>query len=230
MGRKKNAPHHPTTKAFLLEGQKQFVAVVDSGQTLRRCRWGTQEVLDEVVCPITSAGCTITEMAVSPSGSWLVTARSSGQGEWGYDVLRTCPLTHEAGISQEHGYTLELPRFAADESFLVGGAGPGFLGGWWAHPDDEIDEPSRGGTVSVGFLFVHRLSRHRVSRHKLCVKLPVGGLPDDPWKGWDGPHKIRPRAAGVRMQPSWSTSVDFAFPLPRVLWLPTPHPSGQGLV
>jgi hypothetical protein len=135
-----------------------------------------------------------------------------------------------AGIDQERGYILDVPVFAKDESFLIGGAGEGFLGDWWCHPDDEPDMPSRGGPVSIGFLFVHRLPRHKVTRHELRVVLPTGWLPKDPWHDWYGPRKITPTEDGVRVVPSWGVPVVLQLPLPKVIKLPVPHPSGKGVL
>jgi hypothetical protein len=228
--RKKPAPKSRTTKSFDCQGGKQFAQVVDHPQRVQRCRGRSRGVVEEVVCPVTPLGCYIEEIGASPSGAWLVTQRISGQGEWGYDVFRTSPRAREAGVVDEPGYILDLPKFAADESWLVGGAGPGFLGGWWAHPDDEPDEQARGGPASLGFLFVHRLPSHRVTRHELRVQLPKGWLLDDPWDGWLGPRDITPTAGGVRLVPSWGVPVGVKTPLPRVIRLPAPHPSGRGLL
>jgi hypothetical protein len=218
------------TQPFRCDGQEQFVTVGYPGQSVHRRDWSSKLVVDEAFCPITRSGCAIEEIGASPSGEWLVTQRFSGQGEWGYDVFRTCPLAREAGIAEEYGYMLDLPRFAADESFLIGGAGPGFLGGWWAHPDDDIETPSRGGLVSLGFLFVHRLPTHRVSRLELVVELPPGWVPTDPGAEWYGPREIAPIDGGVRLMPSWGVPVELPAPLPSVIRLPAPHPSGVGLL
>lgn len=229
MARKQSSPYYRATAPFLCQGEQQFVEVVD-GRTVRRCRWPSQEPLEETDCPITHAGCYIEAMAVSPSGDWVVTQRISGQGEWGYDVFRSCPLAREASVSQEGGYLLDLPRFSADEALLIGGAGEGFLGGWWAHPDDDIDEPARGGPMSLGFLFVHRLPGHRVTRHELRVQVPKGWLPEDPFAEWYGPRDITPVGNGVRFTTSWGVPMEVLLPLPRIIQLPTPHPSGTGLL
>jgi hypothetical protein len=229
--RKAGNPYLQATAPFVLDGQKQFVEIDDWYQHVRRRRWPSRDALEETVCRVTSCGCAIVEIGASPSGAWLVTQRSSGQGEWGYDVFRTRPLTREAGVTQERGYLLELPRFAADETWLVGGAGPGFLGGWWAHPDDDPESPARGGVVTLGFLLVHRLPSHRVTRHALRVKLPKGWLPEGPTaEAWYGPREIRPTAGGVRLVPSWGAPIEVRFPLPWAIRLPTPAPSGEGLL
>jgi hypothetical protein len=198
-------------------------------QTVRRRLWRSQKVVEEIACPVTRGGCYIEEIGPSPSGGWLVTQRFSGQGEWGYDVFRTAPLARVSGVSEEKGYILDLPTFAPDESCLVGAAGAGFLGGWWSLPWGDPDEPARGGPVSLGFLFLHRLPSHRVTRHELRVKLPKGWVPDDPWGEWLGPRDITLTPDGVRLMPSWGVPVEVATPLPRVIWLPAPHPSGRGL-
>ena len=219
------------TLPFVCQGQEQFVAVVDDRQTVRRFVRRSGAVVDETICPATRSGCAIEEIAASLSGNWLATQRYSGQGEWGYDVFRTCPLTRVAGVWEEDGYVLDVPRFSADETRLVGGFGRGWLGGWWAHPDDDRDEPVRGGIVSFGFLFVHHLPSHRVDRHELRIDLPKGWLPDDPHgEDWYGPRDITPTANGIRLMPSWGVAVEIEDPLPAVVVLPTPHPSGKGLM
>src|SRR5262249_42026441 len=144
------------TAPFILGGEEQFVEVAEYRQLVRRCRWPSREVVEEVACPVTHGGCYIHEIAASPSGNWLVTQRISGQGGGGAAGCGSAPLGGRAGVGPEGGYSLALPGFAADESVLVGGAGLASLGGWWAHPQDDIDEPVRGGPVSPGFLFVHR--------------------------------------------------------------------------
>jgi hypothetical protein len=234
MTRGKPAPYACETTPFVCQGEKQFVVVSHPAgfQTVQRCRWQSKEIVEETVCRVTHHGCYIHEIAASPSGNWLVTQRISGQGEWGYDVFRTCPLAREAGVAEERGYILDLPRFAEDESWLVGGAGHGFLGGWWVSPDGELEleDPVVGGPVSLGFLFVHRLPSHRVTRHELQVDLPPGWLPEDPWAEWYGPRDITPTAEGVRLLPSWGVPVEIKAPLPQIIRLPTPHPSSQGLL
>lgn len=223
-----------STAVFAREGEEQFVAVSGivppSHQAVRRHSWRSKAVIDETTCPIGLGGCVIEEIAASPAGNWLVTRRSSAQGEWGYDVLRTRPLAREAGVSSERGYMLELPRFSEDESLLVGGFGHRWLGGWWAHPDDDYDQPARGGSVSFGFLIVHRLPDHRVTRHELRVDLPRGWLPDDPDGPWYGPTGLQPTDGGIRMVPSWGPPIEIRAPLPPVMSLPTPHPSGHGVL
>ena len=79
MARNKPAPYYRATAPFLCDNEKQFVEVADTRQTVRRCRWRSKEPIEETVCPITSAGCYIHEIAVSPSGTWLVTQRISGR-------------------------------------------------------------------------------------------------------------------------------------------------------
>ncbi len=222
-------PYWCETLPFVLDGEEQFVEVTGYAQRVRRCRWPSREVIEETEWPVTYHGCYIHAVVASPSGNWLVTQRISGQGEWGYDVFRTRPLAQVAGVAEEKGYILDLPAFSPDESCLVGGAGRGFMGGWWTHADDDVDDPPRSGVVSLGFLFVHRLPSHEVSRHELQVNLPPGCQPEDPWSEWYGPREITPTADGVRFLPSWGISVVLRWPLPPVIMLPVPHPSGSGL-
>jgi hypothetical protein len=227
--KKKPAAPQTITPTFQIDGQRQFAEVID-GRTVRLCQVPSKKPSQEVMCKISDLGCSIEEIGVSHTGAWLVTQRNSGQGEWGYDVFSTSPLARVAGVAEEAGYMLDLPRFAPDDSYLVGAAGHGFLGGWWSHPDDEPDEPARGGSVTLGFLFVHRLPKHKVTRHELRVKLPKGWLPDDPWEGWLGPREITPTESVVRFMPSWGVPVEVALPLPRIIWLPVPNPSGVGVM
>ena len=229
MARDGRDPYHRETPPFVFGGEQQFVEVIEYDQRVRRCRWPSREVVEEVACPVTHGGCYIHEIAAAASGRWLVTQRISGQGEWGYDVFGSAPLERQAGVGFERGYILDLPRFAPDESVLVGGAGLTYLGGWWAPPEDDIDVPARGGPVSPGFVFVHSLPGHEVTRHELRVELPAGWLPADPWAVWYGPREFEVSAGGVRFVPSWGVPVEVRFPLPPVIRLPVPHPSGQGL-
>jgi len=81
----------------------QFVEAIDDRQTVRRGHWPSREVIDEIVIPLTHAGCHISEFNVSGSGTWITTERISGQGEWGYDVLRTAPLLRIGGVDECRG-------------------------------------------------------------------------------------------------------------------------------
>lgn len=229
MQRSKQHPYYRATEAFVCRGEEHFVEVLDARQTVRRSERQTGAAIDEVVCPMASDGCYIHEIAASRSGNWLVTMRISGQGEWGYDVFGTSPLSREAGVITAPGYLLELPRFSEDESRLIGAFGERFLGGWWAHPDDDLEDPARGGPVCLGFLFVHHLPSHHVDRHELQVVLPEGWLPEDPWNGWEGPV-VNPSAHGVELAPSWGVPIEITHPMPPVILLPAPHPSGKGLL
>ncbi|MBA4190013.1 MAG: hypothetical protein C0467_18670 [Planctomycetaceae bacterium] len=62
------------------------------------------------------------------------------------------------------------------------------------------------------------------------VELPKGWLPEDPWAEWYGPREITPTNDGIRLVPSWGVAVEIADPLPPIILLPTPHPSGRGLL
>jgi hypothetical protein len=186
-------------------------------------------MVEETGCRASYCGCDIEEIAASGKGTWLVTQRISGQGEWGYDVFRVRPLAWEAGIPEEKGYLLALPRFSEDESFLAGGAGRGYMGGWWCHPEDEIEDSPRPGAAIVGFVFVHRLPSHQVTRHELRVILPSGWRPEDPWAEWYGPE-IFPTSDGLRLMTWWGIPLEIKEPIPSVIELPVPHPSGKGLL
>ena len=184
-----------------------------------------------MACPVTRSGCYIEEIGASPSGHWLVTQRLSGQGQWGYDVFRSSPLLREAGVLEERGYMLDMPKFSADETLLIGGFGACWLGGWWAHPDDDYKDSARGGRISFGFLFVHQLPRHRVERHELQMDLPKGWLPADPdAEAWYGARAIEPSGSGIRLTLPGGARVEVEGPLPPVILLPSPHPAGGRLL
>jgi hypothetical protein len=221
------------TEPFLFEDGEQVVDVTDNGllQTIRRRCLPSDEIVEETQWPMTNTGCGTDEIAISPSGHWLVTQRLSGQGQWGYDVFRSRPLSRVAGVSEESGYMLGLPRFAGDESLLIGAAGDEFLGYWWSDPNDAYGTPARGGVVKFGFLFVHRLPDHHVSRHDLCIDLPRGWSPDNPdAPHWFGPSDVTPTTTGVRFTLSWGIPIEIKAPFPSVITLATPHPSGTGLL
>lgn len=224
-------PYFCSSGRFTCDDEEQFVEVLDWGQTFRRCAGPELTPQEEIVAPFSSLGCAIEEIAASPLGHWLVTRRNSGQKDWGYDVLRVKPLAREAGVVHEFGYMLELPEFWPDESRMVGGAGDGFLGGWWAQDEDFYVTPARGGPVTMGFLIVHKLPSHRVTRHFLSIDLPKGWIPDDPESDmWYGPQSIRPVSGGVTMALSWGITVEVKEPIPPVIWLAPPHPSGRHLL
>ena len=193
----------------------------------------TDQVVDELTVPSTSCGCAIEEFRVSPSGKWIVTARWSGQGEWGYDVIRSHPLAHLAGIPERIGYILDLPAFAADESYILGGYGEHWLGGWWGHPDDDFYEtPSRGGIITFGWIFQHSLPSQDVTFHELRMNLPSGWFPDDAEnEKWMGARSIVPlEDGGIRMILPGKIPFEYAGPLPGTIDLPVPHPEGGKLL
>lgn len=230
MNRNDRTPYHRSTEPFLIDGEAYLVEAADDRQTVQRRRSSTREVEESLVVPKGRAGTYIHALVASGAGAWIASQRISGQGEWGYDVFRSRPLVREAGVSEERGCMLDPPRFSPDETVLIGAAGEKFLGGWWAHPDDEIDEPSRGGRHVLGFLFVHRLPSHDVVRHELAVDLPAGWTPDDPWAEWYGPRNVGPTEGGVELTLSWAGKMELRSPLPEWIRLPTPHPSGRGVL
>jgi hypothetical protein len=225
---------NPKTAAFLLDGEMQYVEVQGNdypAQKLWRRIRGSGIVADEMSCPVARCGCAIDDIAASPSGNWLVSQRISGGGEWGYDVFRSCPLRREAGILSEPGIILDLPKFSKDESRIVGGFGLRWLGGWWAHPEDEFEDPARGGVVTLGFLFVHHLPRHTVRRHELQMDLPAGWLPAEPEaEKWYGARDITPKKESVKLVLPGGVPFEINEPLPPIILLPTPHPSGGRLI
>jgi hypothetical protein len=211
------------TAPFDCDGRQQYITVEESGRMIRRREWPSGTVVDETTYPASRVGCEIEEIAVSPSGGWIVSLRYSGQGEWGYDVFRASPLTREAGVVEEYGYMLELPRFSADETRLAGGFGEYWLGGWWSHPEDDMMTPARGGPISFGFLFTHRLPGHEVERHELRMDLPEGWVPDDvDAEDYFGAREITPSPEGVRLTLPGQVAVVLSDPIPPVVWLPTP--------
>ncbi len=217
------------TEPFLCQGEKQFV-IVEGGHTVRRHTWKTKAVVDETFCPVTRAGCAIEEIAVSPSGRWLVSLRNSGQGESGYDVFRTCPLARVAGTPQKLGYMLDIPQFSANERFLIGGFGAAWLSGWW-RPGGDPEEPARSGKIRFGYLLVHSLPSQRVRLHELKMDLPKGWIPDDPWEQkWYGARHIVPAVNGIRLTLPGDVGHQIKGRLPKVILLPTPHPAGGRLL
>ena len=223
-------PNYRSTGPFTYRDEKQFVAVEDDRQTIRRRVWETKAIIEEAICPVSRCGCEIDEIVASPSGSWLVTQRVSGQGEWGYDVFRMSPLSREAGTSDADGYMIEIPTFAADEMQIVGGFGHRWLGGWWAHDDDDYYAPARGGLISFGFLLIHQLPSHQVGWHELTMELPKGWFPDDPEDSiWYGVREIVVESK-IRMKLYGGVKFELTRSPPPVILLPTPHPSGNRLL
>ena len=193
----------------------------------------TGQIVDELTVPSTSCGCGIEEFRESPSGNWIVTARWSGQGEWGYDVIRSKPLERLAGISERGGYILDLPKFSADESYVLGGYGYNWLRGWWVTDDDDCyEDPSRGGIILFGWLFRHSLPSQDVTFHKLRMDLPSGWFPNDfEDEKWLGARAIAPlENGGVKMMLPGGIPFECAGPLPDTIDLPVPHPDGGMLL
>ena len=226
-----NPYYHRASERFLLGGEEQYVEVIDAKQTIRRCRWPSKEVIEQVVCPLTLAGCHIEAFNVSPSGAWFTTRRLSGQGEWGYDIFRTAPLICVGGLAGGRGYIVEAPRFDADESRIAVFASQK-LYWWWAEPGvaGEEDTPAPGGYVNVGWLYFHRLPGLEETDHEVVVELPAGWKAKDPNFLWNLPKEVMPVGDGVRLIPSGGLPVEIPGPLPEVIVLPTPHPSGQGFL
>jgi hypothetical protein len=209
---------------WLPDGRQAVVREWAQGASLlRRRAIDTWQPMAEATLDWGSGGCAVSEMRVSDSGTWLTTMRTSGQGEWGYDVVRVDSMRPEGGIESTRGYMLEPAVFSADESRLVGGYGEGWLGDWWSHPDDDRDQPARGGVVTFGWIFVHRLPGHQLTRHELKMDVPPGWLPDDRWDDrWMGPSGIAPLGEGVRMTLPGGEVFEYASELPPVLELPMP--------
>ena len=69
MGRAVGGYYHSESPPFALDGVSQFIEVIDDRQTVRRCRWPSREVIEEIVVPLTVTGCRITALNVSPTGA-----------------------------------------------------------------------------------------------------------------------------------------------------------------
>jgi hypothetical protein len=193
-------------------------------------RWPSRAEVERCSVEITSSGCGITEIAVSRSGRWAVSQRSSGQGEWGYDLFSTSPMQRVAGIAERCGYIAETPQFSADESKLAGGYGNDWLGSWWTDSEDDWSEPARGGLLEIGFVFIHDLLDHCVSLHELVVQVPRGWVPDDPEEAmWSSPTNIVPTEHGFSMTLPGGVPFSVEAPGERVQ-LPLVHPSGGKLL
>jgi hypothetical protein len=132
-------------------------------------------------------------------------------------------------MDQRRGYIIEAPRFAADESRLAVFASRR-LRWWWAEPNAENDAPAPGGYVSVGWLYIHRLPGLEETDHAVAVKLPKGWKSENPRFRWNLPKEVTPVRDGVRLIPSGDLPVEIPGPLPEVIVLPTPHPSGTGFL
>lgn len=212
---------------FALDGEPFVLRVADRAQIVQRVRPDSSAVAEGTVVPLSRCGCHIEELTVSPCGNWAATRRLSGQGEWGYDVLRTRPLARVAGTTEERGYALDAPRFSACGTRLVGAAGR-YFEWWWPDPDWDNDRPSDGQTVCVGFLYVHRLPAQEVSRHALLTELPPGWKPA---RGtmWRVPRGATPVGEGARIT-FCGAEVELPAPLGDEIVLPTPNPSGTGFL
>ena len=225
MGWDINKYYHRESLPFVHDGITQFLEVIDDRQTVRRCHWPSRETIEEIVIPLTNAGCHIFAFNVAASGAWITTERISGQGEWGYDILRTAPLTRIGGVDERRGYISETPRFATDQSRIAV-----FASRWLHWVDDEDETPSLGGYVNVGWLYFHALPGLEETDHEVVVHLPAG------WKAkvknfqWYMPKEVAPVGDGVRLIPSGGVPVEIPGPLPEVIVLPTPHPSGRGFL
>jgi hypothetical protein len=189
----RTGPHSCVTREFALRGEGSTAGsvanvpapigkiVVRRGfpQLVQRVDCATGIVQQQVPIDVSPGGCAIEDIVASPSGRWVVALRNSGQGEFGYDLLRVCPLQHVGGILEEAGYMFETPIFNRNETVLIAAFGERWMGGFWAHPDDEVEDPSRGGITKLGTLLVHHLSDHSVVRHLLQLDVPAGWIPDD---------------------------------------------------
>lgn len=223
VGRDIDSYFHRESPPFVHDGVEQFIEVIDDRQTVRRCRWPSREVIEEIVIPLTHAGCHIYAFNIAASGAWATTERLSGQVEWGYDIMRTAPLARVGGIDQRRGYISEAPRFDANESRIAVFAGK--LLNW------INAEPSRGGHVNVGWLFFHRLPGAEADTdHEVVVHLPDGWASEIERHWWCLPKEVTPVGEGVRLIPSGGLPVEIPGPLPGVVVLPTPHPSGKGFL
>lgn len=212
-----------TSPVFALAGEQLYLEVIDDVQTVRRCRWPSDEVIESVTVPLTHAGCHIESFHVSPSGTWATTERLSGQGEWGYDIFQTSPLQRLGGVDELRGFIREAPRFAADESRIAVLASR-----WlnWVQDEDEV--PSDGGLVNIGWLYVHRLPDLTETDHEVVVKLPAGWKAERKAEFWYLPRGVTPVGDGLRVGDWCGRVCDIPGPLPEVIVLPTPHPSGDG--
>lgn len=169
---------------------------------------------------VDDTGCAIEEIVASASGRWAATERFSGQGECGFDFLDVERMELVGGVTDQRGYMLGPPVFSEDESRMVTGHGP-WLGGFWVHPEDDIEDPARGGVVDMGRICVHVLPSHEEHWHQLELDVPAGWLPDDVWdEKWYGPRSMTPFEQGVRMVLPGGDVFEHPDPLPHVIRLP----------
>ncbi len=217
--------------AWFRHGREAAVISEEPHQTVVRMAWPSWQRVAETKIPSVDCGCAVQRLAVSRDERWIATQRWSGQGEWGYDLLSVEPLRRRRGVTDSSGYMLELPSFSERCDRLLLGYGERWLGGWWAHELDDLDEPARGGPITFGWLLDHDLEASAVKRHELRMEMPAGWLPDDPeGEEWIGPQEIALAGNGIRMILPGGLEYSIADPLPEVIWLPAPptssHPAG----
>lgn len=208
---------------FTLNGEELFVEVIDTEQTVRLCRWPSKEVVEQTVIPFSHHGCHLESFLVSPSGKWIGTERTSGQGDWGYEILQSSPLRWVGGAENIRGYMNEPPRFAADESNYAVFGSRTFR---WVK--DTTTVFTDGGCVNVGWLYLLRIPHVEVSDHEVVVKLTPGWKAEGRPQDWHMPKGIEPVGDGLRIGDWCGQAIDIPGPLPEVIVLPTPHPTGKG--
>jgi hypothetical protein len=96
--------------------------------------------------------------------------------------------------------------------------------------DDEDETPSPGAEANVGWLYFYKLPGLEETDHEVVVHLPVGWKAEINRHRWHLPKEVTPVGDGVRLIPSGGVPVEIPGPLPAVIVLPTPHPSGTGLL
>lgn len=189
-------------------------------QIVARIHAPTWEIAGELSIGVDPTGCAIEEIVASPSGRWAATRRSSGQGESGFDVIDVARMERIGGVARRRGIMLAAPVFAPDEARVLTGIGP-WLGGWWAHPEDELEDPARGGVIDFGCLLELDLDARVLHTCALELEIPAGWVPSDPWADeWMGPTSIEPLERGARVVLPGGDCFAHAAPLPAVLRLP----------
>lgn len=211
--------------SFTLNGEEFFIEVIDTEQTVRVCRWPSKEVFEQIVIPFSHHGCHLESFLVSPTGRWVSTGRISGQGDWGYEILQTSPLRWVGGADNIRGYISEPPRFSADESRYAVFGSRTFR---WVK--DTTTVFTEGGWVNVGWLYLLGVPHVEISDHEVVVQLTPGWKAELPPKDWHMPRGIEPVGDGLRIHDWCGQAIEIPGPLPETIVLPTPHPSGIGLL
>jgi len=190
------------------------------GQLIALAEAPSWDHVAELRIPVDPSGCAVEDVVASQSGRWASTQCFSGQGECRFDIIDLESMKRVGGVGEMHGYILETPAFAADESRVVACCTPR-LGAFWAPGGYFEDEPSPSGVIELGTLYEFRFDSHALHACKLELEIPRGWLPEDPDSDvWYGPTGVLPIEGGLRMVLPGGDRFEHRGSLPVVLRLP----------